>query len=56
MTTRGSGASYIVTSICKVIAATSTVSTVYIDSENSDKHSKMSSWNVLNVGIIIKTV
>ena len=33
MTTRGSGASYIVTSICKVIAATSTVSTVYIDSE-----------------------
>ena len=33
MTTRGSGAGYIVTSIYKVIAATSTVSTVYIDSE-----------------------
>ena len=33
MTTRKSGASYIVTSIWKVIAATSTVSTVYIDSE-----------------------
>ena len=31
MTTRGSGAGYIVTSGCKVIAATATVSTVYID-------------------------
>ena len=33
MTTRGSGACCIVTSICKVIADTSTVLTVYIDSE-----------------------
>ena len=33
MTTRGSGACYIMTSVCKVIADTSTVSTVYIDSE-----------------------
>ena len=33
MTTLGSGASYIVTSICKVIADTSTELTVYVDSE-----------------------
>ena len=33
MTTRGSGASYIVASVSRVVAATDTVSTVYIDSE-----------------------
>ena len=33
MITRGSGASYIVTSVSRVVAATDTVLTVYVDSE-----------------------
>ena len=33
MTARGSGASYIVTSVSRVVAATFTVLTVYIDSD-----------------------